>query len=939
MSAFITSLPTNTQTPAPNSLSTSPHKPKKTPLYKSPSQTLPEIEEQYINYIVTHSTKYSDIEKIEKQFKSLSIQKYVIYNKNKSKITSLKNISNTLTTEIYSSLVKHFHISIDSLLSHYNAELSKLRRLLKIKEHEQATYKTVYNRLYHNNIFLNKRIQSELEYADMYNTQHAQYQILKTHALSSFDRQYKKYEKMRNYDEVFSVQIKRELIQKAKLVNTLDYQIDLIKNDVKLTENKLIKYTNLGQVIQRKTSLQNQKYDVYYNDYLWVRKMYLKEFVEFNKILAILRVKNVNMLINKFNSLRNEYQSLLSQFKVCNNDVTQLNNTLTELDMSLIHVKQEVLNKQKNMLFTTIKQTSNDVEVCAIKSKITDIRLDITQCQELCDKKRVTLQSVMIFLLRNLRKLLQQGESIQLLSSNPYLTKLTNIITNTNKELTVSYEHIGSTMVIELCFIMRKCFECYFHLLFSSWNNIVNDYVRYSNENNNDSGCVVNDIYNKECVTLYQQYVTFSIKQDEDKKRIMRRKEKQLLSNLRTVEDKSHMQNKKIEIGKGVLYRNFIEYLGKDSVYGSKYQKKKRTMLVTINDTNNKCNGHLNSKSFVCNHPRHIMKIMDKYKNYLVVDDINIYKRNTSSNNSFINNGINNSSSNTYTNKHNTNNNILPHTNKQRNYLNNNTNTSSILSTCLNNNNNNNNNSRNQIQRGYCQFPKLVNNFGGNEEYDIDDDDYDEDNVCNNVNNNNNSMNLQKKTVFNTRKRKYEFYKNNPEMAIIHRRINDLRVLDLRYGNGMNTYNKVDNVDFSEAFYNFEKKYLKKSTVHNSSYSIANLKKNSNASKSSLQTLNSSIETAIKDKSCITTLNGNNNYYNGYNSNTKGNHAAFKRAVSILIKKKHLPSMNITNTTNSNNNNYYTFISNNNNNTNSILKKSSSFSYLMNIHSQPASSQ
>jgi hypothetical protein len=419
----------------------------------------------------------------------------------------------------------------------------------------------------------------------------------------------------------------------------------------------------------------------------------------------------------------------------------------------------------------------------------------------------------------------------------------------------------------------------------------------------------------------------------------MRRKEKQLLSNLRTVEDKSHLQNKKIEIGKGVLYRNFIEYLGKDPVYGSKYQKKKRSMLVTINDTNNKCNsnGHLNSKSFVCNHPRHIMKIMDKYKNYLVVDDTNAYKRNTSSNSSF-NNG--NSSSNTYTNKLNTNNNILPNTNKQRNYLNNNTNTSSVLSTCLNNNNNNNNNnnSRNQIQRGYCQFPKLVNNFGGNEEYDIDDDD-DDDNTCNNINNNNNSMSLQKKTVFNTRKHKYKFYKNNPEMAIIHRRINDLRVLDLRYGNGMNTYNKVDNVDFSEAFYNFEKKYLKKSTVHNNSYSIANLKKHSNASKSSLQTLNSSLETAIKDKSCITTLNGNNNYYNGYNSNTKGNHAAFKRAVSILIKKKRLPSMNITNTTNSNNNNnnYYTFISNNNNN-NTMLKKSSSFSYLMNIHSQPESS-
>ena len=47
-------------------------------------------------------------------------------------------------------------------------------------------------------------------------------------------------------------------------------------------------------------------------------------------------------------------------------------------------------------------------------------------------------------------------------------------------------------------------------------------------------------------------------------------------------------------------------------------------------------------------------------------------------------------------------------------------------------------------------------------------------------------------------------------MAIIHKRQNDLRMLDMKYGNGMTTYNKIDNVDFNEAFYKFEKKIFKK---------------------------------------------------------------------------------------------------------------------------------
>lgn len=102
--------------------------------------------------------------------------------------------------------------------------------------------------------------------------------------------------------------MKQELLQKAKLTNTLDYQIDLIKNVVKYTEKKLNQYSTSGQIIQGKIILQNQKYDIYYNYYLWIRKLFLKEFSEFNKILSILHIRDINVLINKFNSLRNEYK-------------------------------------------------------------------------------------------------------------------------------------------------------------------------------------------------------------------------------------------------------------------------------------------------------------------------------------------------------------------------------------------------------------------------------------------------------------------------------------------------------------------------------------------------------------------------------------------------------------------------------------------------------
>ena len=940
MSSFITSLPTNTQTPAPNSFTTIPSK-QVYNTYRSPSQPINIIEEEYLNYAVTQNTKYSDLEKIEKQYKILSVQRFNIYNKNKSRIAKLQKINNILSSQIQSSLITYFQLSIDDFLINYNNKIQQMKRLVKIKEHEQETYKTLYNRLYYNNILLNKRIHSELEYADIYKTQHTKYQILKNHALLSFSRQYKKFEKMKNYDEVSSIQMKQELLQKAKLANTLDYQIDLIKNDVKYTEKKLKQYSASGQIIQGKIILQSQKYDIYYNDYLWVRKLFLKEFSEFNKILSILRVRDINVLINKFNSLRNEYQVLLSQFKICNNDVTNLNNTLTELEISLSNLKQRIINKQKKLLSTTNTLTSNENTcVTKIQNQIKEIRLDLYQIGVQCDKKTFILQSIMLFLLNNLRKLLQQGECIQISkNSGDYLIKLTNIITNTNKELTITYEHIGPKMIVELCFIMRKCFDCYFHLFFNSLNNIISDHIRYQFEFYLNKDCNVYDIYNGEYIKIYQQYVSFSIKQIEDKVRIMKKKEKQLLSSLRTIEDKSQVQNKKMEINKSVLYRNFIEYLkSKSSNKKSNINKnsdKKKNVFVTTNDPNNinKFNKNkLNKKNFVSNHPRQIMKMMDKYKNYLVVDDINYNSlQNTFTSEVSINNNETkirkrNCNLNNYNNYSNNSSNLF-HENTRTNNLNN-SNSSSFLKFHIKHKNilskantsrlstslNNKSNSRNQLFHSFCEVGKINDNFGGNEEYILDEDEEENDLLNNICEDNILTKNNQNKSIFNHKKGKYEFYKNNPEMAIIHKRQNDLRTLDMKYGNGMTTYNKIDNVDFNEAFYKFEKKYLKKSNIK-SLYSIANLRKGNNVSKSCFPTLNNSGDGINKYNRCtITTLN------------KKHENSKVKTVSSISIKKKRINNINMSNTSNSNSHNN-TAIFNTNYNKHKMIKSVSSFSF------------
>lgn len=794
MSSFLTSLPNTTHSQIHSKLDNMP--------YKSPSQILSQIEHQYVRYSVEHNSKYNDIDEIEQYYISLANSKYKIFNLNRTKISELKSINNSLSNQIQFSLLNHFPLTSKTLLRQYDSEISKIKYLIKIKTHEQETYKNIYTRLFNTNSLIKIRIQSELEYADMYSHQYNQYQILKSHALLTFKSQNKKFEKMKNYNEVSSVQMKRKLYQKAKIVNTLEYQIDLIKQDVKNTEKKLRKCNKLEQQMQSNIILQKKKYEVYYNDYLWYRKIYSKSKMGILRLLKMLRIKNMDCLINKSITLKGKYQSLLSQFNFYNNELSNLNYILTKVTSDLINVQQQISQKQ---IVKKKKQQNeiNNVETIKIKHVINEINLNSSHIKLNCDKKKLVLQSVILFLLKNIRKLSECGAIIEISNANTYLNNIMNIVLKTNKDLTFNYDNLNENTVLKLCLILRKCFVGYFHLFYSSLNTIITEHIRYQPNIYFDNKYNVIDLFNVKFIKLYYDNVKLSFKQEQNKNRIMKQKEKKLFSNLNTVETKSDKRGKRKEIKKSSIYHNFISYLGKRP----SFLRTKHINKDHLNKSDIVIQNHIN-KSYVCKHPRQIMKLMDKYKNNLVIDDCD----------SFVNNN-------------------------QKSLKKREMNTKMKILT-INNLNKNNNNKINQLQ---CPFPKVkYSNIDNSLEYDDDSE------IINKVEDKTKNENIKSPKIFlHHRKKRYEFFKKNPEMSIINERLNDLHILDIGYGNGMTTYNKIDNIDFSEAFYNFEKKYLKKSNVQ-SSYSITNLKKIGHRNKS-LQSLgNSSNDNVLlKDKKCV----------------------------------------------------------------------------------------
>lgn len=784
--------------------------------YKSPTKNYEQIEEKYLNYTIEQNTKYADIEKIEQKFIELAIEKRDIYNKNKTKIDQLNEEYNKLLKQIQNELLKYYVMPDDMQMSNYNKQIKETSLSIKIKSHEQETYIRTYNRLYHTNILIKKRIENEIKYESINDKHYLEYKILKNHALLSLKKEGKKLDKMNNYRELSNVHFKFNMLKKAKIVNTLDFQIDIIKKEMKNTEIKLKKCNQLEKDLKKDINLQKRKYELYKKEYDWQIREYHKDNIEFKKILMFLGVKDINELIQNFNTIKGEYQSLHSQFKFYNAEVSNLNNKLTQCENDLAKVKEkirlkELEEKQKN------KEALEDVKIIQKKKEINEATFYTTQSSLLCEKKSLILQTIMNFCVKNIRKIKNEVD----IESNGFKLfyvkrKIFDLITNGNKDLTINYIDIDEKIILTFSYVFILFTNSFFQLLYISMNNIIAETVRYQPEFYMQKEFYSSSIFNRQFIQVYSEFVNNSFKEKEERNRILKKKERELLTNLKENESDSN-KNKEKTISQTVLFKNFIEYIDKEGIilenesdlnsHSSSNIKKVSTKITErpqntfkkkidngrlLNSTtlnNSISQSNVNSaystwftnkqlnKTFVSTHPHQMFKIMSKYQNELVLKENEKKKKK-------VGKIVNYSKLKKLRNQ--------PPLYKRGN---------SVLQTRQSSIKN-----ENSITKSYSQRKDVYLNT--NEEYDDE----------NEENENSKKKEETTKTIKKQEKTGYQFYKNNPELAVIYNRINDLRLLDLKYFKMKSS--KYDNL--GEIFFNFEKKYLKKSKIK-SVYSMSYL--------------------------------------------------------------------------------------------------------------------
>ena len=312
------------------------------------------IEEQYLSYLINKETKYANIEKIEKKYRFLIIEKYNKYNENKLRIEKKKIEYQNIIIDIQQEILNNYIMKNKLLQEYYNKAIEDMTREIKMKNHEQNTYQNMYNRLYKTNIMIKRRIEQEIKLEPVVLNQYYEYNMLKNHALVSLKSEEHMLNNMKKFQDKENEKFIEEKMKKRNTINYLDIQIQLIKKEVKSNEDKINKIKDIEDEIKEKIYEKEKTNKMIKRDIDWNKRDYLKNYIQIMKILFYLKVNSINELIPTFNHIKEEYQGLHTKFSYYNLEISKLNNIFTQQEKKLNDIKLKIKIKKKIKNFIMI---------------------------------------------------------------------------------------------------------------------------------------------------------------------------------------------------------------------------------------------------------------------------------------------------------------------------------------------------------------------------------------------------------------------------------------------------------------------------------------------------------------------------------------------------------------------------------------------------------
>ena len=591
------------------------------------------VEENFLNYLIDEKINYANFEKIKNHYQEILINNYNKYNSNCVKIKKLKEKNKEYLSLFNNILVENFYISNQDIINYYNIEIEKIKKIIKIKEHELKCYNHLYSRTYKHNYLISTKLEEENKIKLIYNAQYEKYNILKYHAINNYSKQEKILNEVNFFQKIDNLKFDKNIKKKQNIYDKLELDVLELKKNISYNTKIINEIKNnqikLKKKIQSIKLLYNNNKKDFSNDI----KNYFNFKLKLLIILNSLNVKNIESVIKKYNILQKKHIELGYLNSQINKEVINLNEILknNENEINLIN------KKIKQKLNEKLKFSDEEFEQYSQKTK--ELKFENQIYKKKINESNEIIEKIFEFLILSIQKI-----TFCLSKKIKYSNKYSNefLIENSlNKKLYINFNNFidyCNKKSIEFFFILIKDFFKYFSIIFiktsktiynifnQKLNSVQKGKLFFNRKKNKKINFQIFNIDNQEIINIFNNLIKNHIKNQTVKKNIIKKIDEEILVNQnknKTIINKSN--NNRSQFQKETLSRNeflnkYLDYFRENSLNLQVKELKNSFLLIDkytnelVSDENKKKKKKRNNilKNIIIEKPKRNEKEMAK---------------------------------------------------------------------------------------------------------------------------------------------------------------------------------------------------------------------------------------------------------------------------------------------------------------------------------------
>ena len=310
------------------------------------------LNENYLEFILNEKIKYADADKIIDYYTEKINTKIKRYNNNETLIEQKKKELKNINMIIYSELAKNMKFENGGIKEDfYEKEIDETKKKIKYKEHQIDIFQEIYNQSYKLNYKLTKKLEKENIYSNIYDDQYQKYNEIYNNSINKMQRQENKLNELQSYFRQYKIINNSLISDKVQKINKLEYEIVMIKNNVSNYQDRLEQIQKKVIEFQKVVDLNKNGYNVRKNEYIFIKKIYLKEYYKMFEIYQIFNVDDFEQILGEFKLIKKKNNELSLRYHGYSKEIMKLTMELKRNEIKLIKTKEKINEKIQKTFF------------------------------------------------------------------------------------------------------------------------------------------------------------------------------------------------------------------------------------------------------------------------------------------------------------------------------------------------------------------------------------------------------------------------------------------------------------------------------------------------------------------------------------------------------------------------------------------------------------